>query len=49
MCVYCSNLCLYREFLLLTEQFSEQPPKGPTGQLVDLVVSSDAFLLGGFK
>lgn len=30
-------------FLLVTEQFSEQPPKGPTGQLVDLVVSSDAF------
>lgn len=49
MHVYCRNLCLYREFSLVTEQLNEQPPQGATGQVVDLVVSSDTSLLEGFK
>lgn len=49
MCVYCRNLCLYREFSLITEQLNEQPPQGATGQVVDLVVSSDTSLLEDFK
>lgn len=49
MRVYCRNLCLYREFSLITEQLNEQPPQGATGQVVDLMVSTDTSLLEGFK